>query len=287
MADKRYFPVENYYTGNQDNKTNDNKKIENSLEETGVSLQGGSSPRSLPLINNNEEGSFIEDNVDGVLYNIQDNAGRVPVNPMIPNVKPVTVYAEPKAPNFHFPGVADSLKSLNFSSANLTDQAKKNISAYYQAMLDLMGGRLSADKFYTTITPLLSEIEPFVLNEDDWEALRDATIRTQNYILHYMWDDMQTMSKAMDSGFKKYQDTINTWIDRANLYYASDDFLANGTIKNRHLSPDPAESYLKQNIKYLQDHMCVRIGKDKPAYSNYNNSPEAYPNKGLIWIEEL
>lgn len=292
MANKRYYPVQSYYTGNQDGKVNDNKKIERQLEETNTTLEGGASPMAaggvgLPLLNNRENKGFMRNKADGVLNGIQDNPTRVPVNPMIPNVPPVSTYQEPKAPTFHFPGVADSLKSLNFSSANLTPQAKNNITAYYQAMMDLMGGRLTADKFYSTITPLLSEIEPFVLNEDDWEALRDATIRTQNYILHYMWDDMQTMSKAMDLGFKQYQDTINDWIDKANLYYNGEDFIPNGTVKNRHFSPEASESYLKQNIKYLEDHMCVTIGKVKPTYANYDNGIDNYPNKGVIWIEEL
>lgn len=279
-----YLPMDKYYTGNQQTQTNDNQKILRDVNAVAGGL-------NLPTVNGGATKTFIADSQAQVKTDIQNQPERVStvsgVNPFIQNVTPVSTYAAPEAPNFHFPGVADSIKSLSFAGSNITPVAKASLKTYYQAMMDLMDGRLGADTFYSTVVPILSEIEPFTLNEEDWEALRDATVRTQNYILHYLWSDMQTISKAMDSGFKKYQDSINTWINQANTYYTSADFIPNGAIKPNHLSTLSTDGYLKQNVKYLTDHMCVTIGKTKPVASNYNNGADNYPNKGVIWIEEL
>lgn len=219
------------------------------------------------------------------------------INPGIDEtLTPAVVYQEPKIPDV-FPSKVDYIKSLDFSASNLSPAAKRDLSDYYNLVLQLMNGKIEVNEYYTKMPTLIEGIKGVVLTETDWENLRDAILRTQNYILHYLWSDMQDISKKMDDGFNRYQKSINDWILKANEYYTSDDFIPQDTIRLKHLSKvldDKAGRHeIAQNVWDSINGMNTRISSavgEKPPALQYKQSgavnEKDFPqNKGLVWIE--
>lgn len=217
------------------------------------------------------------------------------VNKGIMEVSPVSVYVEPRIPDV-FPSKVDYIKSLEFSTNNLSAGAKANLSEYYNLVLQLMNGKIEVNEYYAKMPTLIEGIKNVVLTETDWENLRDAVLRTQNYIVNYLWTDMQNISKKMDEGFALYQASINKWIDEANNYYNSDDFIPKDAVKLQHLSntnngDDRHE--LAQNMWDVMNSMGTRISSEKnqqPPTLQYKqagvaNEKDFPQDKGLVWIE--
>lgn len=205
----------------------------------------------------------------------------------------IDVYNEPKAP-LMFPQTEDAIKSLNFSSASNDADVTASVTEYYQMVIRLMQKEITPDEYYAKMPYLIEKIKDFTLNETDWETLRDSVLRTQRYILHYMWEDMQKISRAMDDGFKQYQAQLNQWIADANAYYASDEFIPGGAVMLDHFGKGKGvfnndTHQVQQNIKYLLDGMCVQMGATKPGFNiSESAGRDQYPtNKQMVWIEEL
>lgn len=204
-----------------------------------------------------------------------------------------SVYNEPRAP-LMFPQTEDAIKSLNFASASKDSDVVRDVTEYYQTIIRLMQNEISPDEYYAKMPSLIERIKDFTLNETDWETLRDSILRTQRYILHYMWEDMQKISRAMDEGFKKYQTQLNQWVASANAYYASDEFIPGGAVMLDHFGRGNNkfnnDSYqVQQNVRYLLDGMCVQMGATKPSFNlGVTEERDQYPtNKQMVWIEEL
>lgn len=234
-------------------------------------------------------------------YSVRKNVSNVTRTSPIENigiqeVPPVSVYVDPKIPDM-FPNKVDYIKSLDFSTNNLSASAKRDLSDYYNLVLQLMNGQINVNEYYTKMPTLIEGIKGVVLTETDWENLRDAILRTQNYILHYLWTDMQNISKAMDEAYALYQKSINDWIDEANTYYDSDDFIPKDTVKLQHLTNtiDAADGRyeLAQNMWDTINSMGTRISSaanQQPPKLQYKqdgiaNEKDFPQNKGLVWIE--
>lgn len=269
-------------------------------------------PKSMPIPNyvadnNNQiqnEFNQLKKSIDSLVadrYTIEKQVAGVTrtvpmVNKGIQTVAIELANIEPKVPNM-FPQTADYIKSLDFSVNDLTQSGKTALAEYYNLCLQLMNKSISVNQYYAKMPSVMEAIKGVVLTETDWEDLRDAILRTQNYILNYLWTDMQNISKAMDTGFAKYQKNINDWIDSANSWFNSADYLPKDTVKLENLSntnngEDRHE--LAQNMNELLNSMTIRISKDKPTlqYKDMTEGAQADPKdfpqgKQLIWIEEI
>ena len=202
----------------------------------------------------------------------------------------IDVYKEPKSP-IMFPQAEDAIKSLNFSSGSVDATVINSVTEYYQTVIRLMQRDITPDEYYAKMPSLIESIKDFTLNETDWETLRDSILRVQRYIIHYMWEDMQKISKAMDEGFRAYQEQLNDWIDEANRYYSSDEFIPGGSVMLDHFGRgqgvlDRDDYEIQQNIRYLMDGMCVQISDEKPEFNGGTDERDQYPsNKQMVWIE--
>lgn len=271
-----------------------------------------SKPKSMPIphyaADSNkqieEEFNKLKKQIDLVAsdrYTIEKEVARVPrrtpgINKGIQQVDIELANVEPRVPDL-FPQTADYIKSLDFSVNDLTQSGKTALAEYYNLCLQLMNKDISVPQYYAKMPSVMEAIKGVVLTETDWEDLRDAILRTQNYILNYLWTDMQNISKAMDTGFAKYQANINTWIDSANSWFNSSDYLPKDSVKLENLSntnngTDRHE--LAQNMNDLMNSMTVRISKAKPTlkYKDMTEGAQADPKdfpqgKQLIWIEEI
>lgn len=270
------------------------------------------STKSMPLPNYKPESdthiadefALIKKNMpefSSYAYTIEKEVAAVPRTETDPNMTnkgiiPPTVvsaYQEPLIPDV-FPQSADKIKSLDFKTNGLSDDNRLNLTKYYNLVLQLMNNKISVPQYYAEMPSIMQSIKGTVLTEEDWEDLRDSILRTQNYILHYLWTDMQNISKAMDTGFAKYQENINTWIDETNKWYNSDSYLPKDIVKLENLSnrldPDSARHQLAQNMTDVMNSMGTRISSSKPVIkvqdpaqaADVNNFPTG---KQLVWLE--
>lgn len=247
-------------------------------------------------INVDPEHKWELDDLTADQYTIQKMVGDVQrgvtVNPGISLQTKVTVNNETaNAPNL-FPGGLDPIKSLVFSSNDMS-QKSGALTTYYALVLQLLNKDISVNDYYAKMPQVIESVQSLVLTETDWENLRDAILRVQNYILTFLWGDMQKISKAMDDGFAKYQKNINDWIVKVNTYHSSDNFLPQDTVALRHLNkvnnPSEEKYELAQNMWDLVNGMTTRVSTDKPVTENTTGKIEKnFPtNKGLVWIELL
>lgn len=251
--------------------------------------------------NPNAPATRLLDKIENNPYTIQTQVGDVTrsipsLNKGIQQVSEVSVRADITIPDM-FPNNIDYIKSLDYSAGNLSASARRALTDYYTLVMQLMNDNISVNDYYAKMPTLIENIKGLVLTETDWENLRDAIIRTQNYIVHFLWTDMQNISKAMDDGFALYQKSINTWIDEANKYYASTDFIPQDTIKLNQLSKtiDAAtgKDEIAQNMWDSMNSMGTRISSAKgeqPPKLQYKqagvvNEKDFPQNKGLVWIE--
>lgn len=212
-------------------------------------------------------------------------------------IQPVTIRStgvEPKVPDT-FPQTADYIKSLDFNVNQLSKDGKENLAKYYNLVLQLMNEHISVPEYYAQMPSIMESIKGAVLTETDWEDLRDAILRTQNYILNFLWTDMQNICKAMDKGFEQYQTNINKWVDETNSWYNGDSYLPKDVIKLENLSNTSNGTdrhQIAQNITDLMNGMCTRISGRKPELTDQNPNGPAnvnhFPtNKQLVWLEML
>lgn len=262
------MPIPNY-------KPASNKYVEDEFKSVGK-----------PLARMNSDRYTVEREVAGVERTVPN------INRGIQQVSIQSAWVEPRVPDL-FPQTADYIKSLDFSVNDLSAGGKTALADYYNLCLQLMNNSISVPQYYAKMPSIMEAIKGVVLTETDWEDLRDAILRTQNYILNYLWTDMQNISKAMDTGFSKYQKNINDWIDEANRWYNSTDYLPKDTVKLENLSNTnngTDRHQLAQNMTDVMSGMITRMSKDKPALKYQANGAPSdvkdFPaNKQLVWIE--
>lgn len=255
-------------------------------------------PESKTIIQ--DEFSFVNGSMSKVSsypYTIEKEVSEVPrrqpnINKGILPLDLMSAYQEPLVPDT-FPQSADRIKSLDFNTNGLDDNTKLNLTKYYNLVLQLMNNKISVPQYYAEMPSIMQSIKGAVLTEADWEDLRDSILRTQNYILHYLWTDMQNISKAMDSGFAKYQANINKWVDETNSWYNSESYLPKDIVKLENLSNTKEGTdrhQLAQNMTDIMNSMGTRISATEPIIKVQDPEQEADVNnfptgKQLVWLE--
>lgn len=161
----------------------------------------------------------------------------------------------------NFPLATDPFKGLNYQTAAQSELNEK-MQQYYVILSRVMAGTANSGDM-STLEVITAEIREYVLTDEDYNLVIGALQNMQSYILKFMYTDITSKAKAMDTELNKVIDDVNRFMLDLETVYAKSP--ADYPIPDNSVLRPKLASDIRQSVDYIDAVEGIILSASEPA----------------------